>query len=551
MHPLLSASVFDQARAIAAGEITSRQLTELTTERIRIVNPRVNAIITEDYERALDDAIRCDHERSQGHLRGSLHGVPMTIKDSHDTADIATSWGVADRAYRVPKENSTAVARLKQAGAVVLAKSSTPPLTLSFSTNNGLIGRTENPHRLGFSPGGSSGGAAALLAAGCTALELGSDLGGSIRVPASWCGVAGLKPTAGRVPRTGHAIGFGGALDHFGTIGPMSRYARDLMAALELLAGPDGHDPSIASASFLPAPTRPLRVAAFFDTPMSTVLPDVADVLHAGTTRLADRGYDVVWTMPPMWPDAWCLATLGLFAFLPATTGPLVPDEATPDGVGPFRHVIGAIDDYHRLSEPLKALSSGHGPLSASETESVIRLIRETQREFAEFIQDFDAVICPASASAAPPHHAVDGLFFQFGNPVNLFGAPATVVRAGETKDGLPVGLQVITPMWCEAQSVAIAEHLEVPGPLALAKPLSGVIVVAGETGPLELQRLAGQHGAVAVPVGSDESTLLRNIVGLVGTGRAVVTNAPGQAILEWGRAFDVPVSIVNTPDIK
>ena len=237
-------------------------------ERIQAVNARLNAVVQFTAEAALAAARDADAALARGEIKGPLHGVPMTIKDSLDTAGIVSTGGTKGRAAFIPSADAPVVARLKQAGAILLGKTNTPELTLSFNTTNLSSGPTRNPYDHTRSPGGSSGGAAAIVAAGGVPFDIGSDYAGSIRVPSHFCGVAGIKPTSGRVPRTGHWPGSGGLFQSFTQLGPIARRVEDLELVLRVISGPDGDDPHIAPVVLRDASSvdvASLRVAWFAD----------------------------------------------------------------------------------------------------------------------------------------------------------------------------------------------------------------------------------------------------------------------------------------------
>ena len=234
------------ARAIRARELSVREAVDACLARIEEVNPRLNAVVLIRGEEARREADEADAALARGEETGPLQGVPITLKDSHDTAGTVSTWGTPGRRNRIPEAHATAAGRLLEAGAILLGKTNTPEFTLSFETDNPIHGRTSNPYDTDRTPGGSSGGAAAILAAGGAALDLGTDTGGSIRLPAHFCGIAGIRPTTGRVPRTGHAIGPGGLIDSLTQVGPMARFVEDLALALPIVSGPDGRDPYLA-----------------------------------------------------------------------------------------------------------------------------------------------------------------------------------------------------------------------------------------------------------------------------------------------------------------
>src|SRR4051794_31370591 len=246
---VLHASASSLARGIANREWSSEEIVEACLRRIQAVNPRLNAVVQLRAEAARAEARQADQDLASGHSNGPLHGVPVTIKDAFDVAGMVSTCGTRGRASFVPDQDAAAVQRLKDAGAIVLGLTNTPELTLAFETDNLVYGRTNNPYDLARTPGGSSGGEAALVASGASYLGLGTDIGGSIRVPAHYCGLAGLKPTLGRVPTTGvfpPAMGVIGGMYH---VGPLARSVEDLGLALSVLAGPDGRDWRAAPAS--------------------------------------------------------------------------------------------------------------------------------------------------------------------------------------------------------------------------------------------------------------------------------------------------------------
>src|SRR5262245_19756015 len=224
------------AEAIRCKEVSAVEVLEACLQRIEAVNPKLNAVVHLAADSARAQAQHADAALARGDSNGPLHGVPMTIKDSLDTAGVISTGGTKGRASYVPTADATVVARLRAAGAILLGKTNTPELTLSFETDNLLYGRTNNPYDLARTPGGSSGGAAAIIAAGGSPFDIGSDTAASIRWPAHCCGIAGIKPTAGRVPRTGHIIPFGlGARDMLTQNGPMARFVEDLSLILPII----------------------------------------------------------------------------------------------------------------------------------------------------------------------------------------------------------------------------------------------------------------------------------------------------------------------------
>ena len=247
MDDLIYSSAIDLAAAIRSKRVSAVERTQAFLSRISAINPALNAVVQRREEGAIADARRADDALAPGENVGPRHGVPMTLKDCFETRGVITAVGTTGLAGHVPERDATVAARLRRAGAILLGKTNVPEILLRFATDNYVYGRTNNPYGLDRTPAGSSGGAAAIVAAGGAAFDIGSDAGGSVRVPAHFCGIAGLKATAGRVPRTGH-IPFPefGALEALFQLGPLARRVGDLLPILRVIAGPDGGDPFIA-----------------------------------------------------------------------------------------------------------------------------------------------------------------------------------------------------------------------------------------------------------------------------------------------------------------
>ena len=444
---LTSFSATTLARFIRTNLVSSVAVVDAHLARLEAVNPKLNAVVQVRAEAARQQARAADAAISRGASVGPLHGVPITLKDSLDTTGMVSTWGTMGRADFTPEHDATVVARLRAAGAIVLGKTNTPEFTLAGITNNEVYGRTNNPYDVERSPAGSSGGAGAILAAGGSALDLGSDTGGSIRMPSHYCGIAGIKPTSGRVPRTGHAISFAvGALDAFTQIGPMARQVEDLSLTLAIIAGPDGHDPAV-----VPAPlgdpqdvsVRELRVAFYTDNGITSPSPATVRTVQTAASVLADHGAAVAEDRPQGVSDAERLWRSLYLA----------------DGGAWIRQLIHAAGT-ERLSSALEWMQEAR-PISLTEFTQELSRWNVYRSEMLAFMEPYDVLLCPVSATPATRHDDPDGPDFTYTFVHNLTGWPSAVVRCGTSAEGLPIGVQIVARPWREDVALAVAQYLE------------------------------------------------------------------------------------------
>ena len=444
---LTSFSATTLARFIRTNLVSSVAVVDAHLARLETANPKLNAVVQIQAEAARRQAREADEAVSRGERLGPLHGIPITLKDSLDTANMVSTWGTAGRADFTPEHDATVVTRLRAAGAIILGKTNTPEFTLAGITDNAVYGRTNNPYDVERSPAGSSGGAGAILAAGGSALDLGSDTGGSIRMPSHYCGIAGIKPTSGRVPRTGHAISFEvGALDAFTQIGPMARHVEDLGLTLSIIAGPDGHDPAV-----VPAPlgdpqdvsVRDLRIAFFTDNGIKSPSPDTVSTVRAAAGVLADHGVSVTEDRPQGVSDAerlWYSLYLA-------------------DGGAWIRQLIRAAGTEH-MSSALDWMQTAQ-PVSLPEFTQELSRWNVYRSEMLAFMEPYDVLLCPVSATPATRHNDPDGPDFTYTFAHNLTGWPGAVVRCGMSAEGLPIGVQIVAHPWREDVALAVAQYLE------------------------------------------------------------------------------------------
>ncbi len=439
------------ARAIHEREVTSAEVVDEHLARIDEVNPSLNAVVVDNAERARADARAADQALQAGDLKGPLHGVPVTIKDCFDVAGLVTTGGTLGRAGLVAHSDATAVARLRAAGAVILGKTNCPEFCLAFETDNLVFGRTNNPYDETRVAGGSSGGEGAILAAGGSPLGLGTDGGGSIRVPSHCNGTAGLKPTTGRIPTTGAWPPFAGILEPTNAAGPMARFVEDLILALPVLAGPDGHDPvAIAMPVLDPdeVDLAGLRIAVHTDDGIVTPESAVIDAVNAAASALSDAGAAMTEARPTgieKAPDLF----MGIYA---------------SDRAKIFRDYLaeaGTTEPHPMLDTTLGMFAD-----SAMSAEDVARLLLawgDYRRTMLEFFQDYDAILCPANAYAPLPHgQTVEHMLgHAYTFAYNLTGWPGVVVRGGTAPGNLPIGVQVVAQPWREDVALAVAREIE------------------------------------------------------------------------------------------
>src|SRR5258705_9755155 len=297
MSELNFLSAVGMAEQVRQKKISPVELVDAHFARIAEVNPRLNAFVTLDEERARRDARTLEAEGMRGELRGPLHGVPISIKSCIDTAGMRCESGTRLRAGNIPAKDAVLVTRLRNAGAIVLGVTNAPELLMAWETDNLLYGRTNSPWDLARTPGGSSGGEAAAIASGCSAAGVGSDGGGSIRVPAHFTGICGLKPTPGRIPSTGHYPVSAGPFALIGAVGPIARTVADLQVMFEVMAGADDGDPSSAPVPLRKVgrdQLRQVRIGYFEDDGRTPVTPETRAAVRTAAEGLSRAGFEVV-----------------------------------------------------------------------------------------------------------------------------------------------------------------------------------------------------------------------------------------------------------------
>ena len=451
---ILHLSASEQARLIRERTISSHELISAHLEHISAVNSELHAAVEVEAERALEDAAAADRELAAGSLRGPLHGVPFSVKDSIEQRGsrcTAGTWGRRDA--RPATADATLVARLRSVGAIPIARTNLPDLLFAFESANLIFGQTNNPYDLARTCGGSSGGEAALLAACGSPLGLGSDAAGSVRLPAAFSGIAALKPTSGRLPRTGHFPPPGGWLETVWQIGPMARRVEDLIEAMRVLTGPDGIDPTVPDVPYHD-PRRvnlnQLRVAVFTNNGFAAADAEVSSVVKAAAGALASVVRSVEESRPA------CLA-----AAYDLEMKLIGPDGG--DGLRASLRELGSSRVHPLLTawldklEPYRTDLAGFARYWAE--------LDAYRAEMTGFLRRFDVILCPAYIHAALPHgeSVRDENFRGFSHTMafNVAGWPAAVVRCGESSTGLPMAVQVAAGPWREDVALQVALRLE------------------------------------------------------------------------------------------
>lgn len=452
-------SAVQMAQQIRAGKLSAAELVDAHLSKIEKLNPTLNAYVDLDAEGARQQATAADRAVAESLPIGALHGVPISIKSSIDVAGLGCEAGTRLRAGQVATHDAPLVARLRNAGAIVLGVTNTPELLMAWETDNLLYGRTNNPWDLDRTPGGSSGGEAAAIAAGMSAGGVGSDGGGSIRVPAHFSGICGLKPTPGRIPSTGHFPASGGPFALIGVVGPMARTVDDLKLLFEVMQGP--HDGDTCAA---PVPlrwpndveVRKLRIGYFEDDDRTPVTPETRVAVRTAANALRGAGFQVEAFRPQGLPEAQELWK----KFFVKVGGMLISPmfEGRESDVSP---ILKEFLERSAAEPPL----TGQSLLDAWIARDVLRA------SFLAQMREYPILLCPAAAIPAFRHGErswqIDGKTVEYLDAwsyaewFNLLGNPAAVVPVTQSSAGLPIGVQVVGRPWQEEQVLAVCAALE------------------------------------------------------------------------------------------
>lgn len=459
MNDLTFLPAVQMAEQIRHRKISPVELVEAHLRKIKKLNPVLNAFVQVDAEGAFRQAREAEVAVRRGAKLGALHGVPVSIKSSIEVAGFRCEAGTKLRQGTVASQDAPLVSRLRDAGAIILGTTNTPELLMAWETDNLLYGRTNNPWDLTRTPGGSSGGEAAAIASGMSAAGVGSDGGGSIRVPAHFSGICGLKPTPGRIPATGHFPNSVGPFALIGVVGPMARKVQDLKLLFEVIQGPDIGDPSAVSVPVRWPDRDELKkvpIGYFEDDGRTPVTADTRAAVRTAAEALTRAGFQV----EPFRPDGLELARQLWWKFFGIAGGMLL---------GPMTRGHEA-----ELSPILKEFSSwveaepshtGESLLDAWIQRDAIRM-----QVFAQ-MRDYPVLLCPVAAIPAFKHGErrwqIDGKTVEYLDAwsytewFNLLGTPAAVVPVGQSPEGLPIGVQISARPWEEELVLSVAAELE------------------------------------------------------------------------------------------
>jgi amidase len=416
MRDIIGAPAGWLARAIRTKKVSSLEVVRAHLEHIHTVNPRLNAVVFATAESALKQARAADRRNTRKNVLGPLHGVPFTAKDIFDTKGLPTTAGLRMLRTNIPDRDATVIARMREAGAILIGKTNCPPGGVGGDSWNPLHGGTRNPYDIARSPGASSSGEASIIAAGGSPLGIGSDSGGSIRLPAHYCGIAALKPTAGLVPSTGAYALPGGLTDPRSQVGPMARFVSDLALTLPLLVGPDGFDSAVVPVPLAKRTPKlsGLKVAWYADDGMAKPTHAIATVVRSAVRALSDAGCEVTEARPP------------------------------------------ALHEAHQVT-------LGYWGDKRMSHDRLIKRWDAFRTAMLGFMAGFDLIVCPVAPDIAPLYRAkyVPTHLFSYTIPYSLTGNPCVVVRAGTSPEGLPIGVQVVARNWHDDVALRAAHSIE------------------------------------------------------------------------------------------
>lgn len=458
---LIFMSVVKLSEMIRTKKVSSVELTQAYIDRIEDVNYHLNAVVMQCFDRAMDEAKAADAALKKKQLMGPLHGVPMTIKDSFEAEGVISTGGTLGRITYVGKKDATVLARMRKNGAILMGKTNTPEFTLAGggmrgiqTTGNIIYGLSKNPYDLNRGTSGSSGGAGSIVAAGGSGFDIGTDWGGSVRLPASTNGIAGLKPTSVRCPRTGHIVDYGGIFDSWQQPGPMARRVEDLILLTPLMSGPDGQDAAVVPMPW-PDPAlidlKKLKVAFYPSNLIADTAEETQNTIRQAAKWMEEAGASVTEDMP-----------LDIFTELGEIRSELSSGDAWA-----FLKRAGDLHGSKTLSESIQNRLDNGSPITAERYSELLTLQDKNRTRMLQWFQKYDVILCPTTATPAEEIDRGIGRDWtsskpgaSYCGPYNTTGWPVTVVRC-DTNGALPVGVQCVAHPWREDISLAVAQYLE------------------------------------------------------------------------------------------
>jgi fatty acid amide hydrolase 2 len=469
MSEFLKLGAFELAKKIRKGEASSREVVDAHIAQVEAVNPLINAMVAQRFELARQEAKAADEAQAKGGELPPLHGVPCSIKECYAVEGLPQTGGSIHRKGFLPERDAVGVRRLREAGAIVLGVTNVPELAMWMESYNKVYGRTCNPFGLGHSPGGSSGGEAAIVGAGGAPFGLGSDIGGSIRMPALFCGVYGHKPTGGAVPMTGHFPRSKGIVQRYTTSGPICRRAKDLMPLLQLLAGPDGED-DYAISFELGDPKIELKGRKVYVCDdlgaRFTVGPDYDQkvALKRAALALEAKGAQVVpWSSALFEEAALIWATMVAEGSEDGAFGEMLGGGRRPDYGAEFVKLLAGTSKYTLPAVIFGAAEALLEKLPKGNTERLMDLGRRLRAEVEGILADGSLLVTPTHPRTAPKHDwaLLRPIDFIYTGIFNIMEVPVTAAPMGLGSSGLPTGVQIAAARCQDHLSIGAAMILE------------------------------------------------------------------------------------------
>ncbi len=456
MKPVTQQSAVELVALLQESKISPLELADEYIAQIERINPSLNALVDFDPERIRQQTLAVQRSRQP---RGPLFGLPVTVKASISVAGHRCEIGSLINQGNVPTEDATVVARLRGAGANILGITNSPEFLMAYETDNRLYGRTNNPWNLDYTPGGSSGGESAAIAAGMSAGGLGSDSGGSVRIPAHFTGICSLKPTPGRIPGIGHLPGCVGPFSILGSIGLMARTMDDVALLFRVLSGQDAADPvspPVPQRQITLTDIKPLRIGYFEDDGLTPVTPETRQAVQAAARALQEQGLDV----RPFRPKALEQARKLWWTFF-VRCGAMFVDSL----------VKGREADLSPTLQGFLRIAHAEPPLTADELLNAWAECDVIRGKLLQQMQEFPVLLCPACSIPAFRHGErkwkVEGQEVEYLDVMrytqwfNLLAAPAAVVPAGRSPEGLPIGVQIIARPFEDEVALAVASAVD------------------------------------------------------------------------------------------